>query len=66
MINVFIALIWTSSYILITSALNFDVINEKISGFKLTQYHLGINNVSYWLSFYIAHWVFIFTNRYII
>lgn len=60
MVNIFIVLIWTSVYVLIPSALNFDVINEKMSGFKLTQYNLGINDVSYWLSFYITHWVYIF------
>lgn len=56
--NSFLVIILTSSFILLAAAFIVDPINEKMSGFKLTQLNLGINNVSYWLSFYITHWVF--------
>lgn len=53
--NSFITIILASSFILSTSSLIIEPISEKMSGFKLTQFCLGINNISYWSSLYITH-----------
>lgn len=58
LINPFMIIILTSALILMTTSFIMDPIDERLSGFKLTQYNLGINDVSYWLSFYISHWVY--------
>lgn len=55
-----IIIIICSAFILASSSLVIDIINERTSGFKLTQYNLGINNFSYWTSLYITNWVLCF------
>ncbi|KAF0985612.1 hypothetical protein HZS_485 [Henneguya salminicola] len=41
-----------------TFTLPLDPLIEKLSGFQKTQYLIGLNKISYWLSYYIMHMLF--------